>query len=73
MELYYKYIKKKRLVWRLGMNLLLIHKGKGDKIYEEHETSDSEFYSPSPIEDLVELSIYYMRKVLKTLWVKMHT
>lgn len=59
-ELVYKFIKnKKRIVYGgFAQNLLIKINNEDDQFYSELDTPDIEFYSPSPIEDIMELCDY---------------
>ena len=49
--------KKKRVVYGgTAYNTLIIQKSKSDAIYKENDCKDVEFYSPKPIEDIMELA-----------------
>jgi hypothetical protein len=56
-DLILNFIKKnKRKVYGgFAMNKLIVNKNKDDAIYKDFQTPDVDFYSPQPIEDLIQL------------------
>ena len=47
--------KKRKIYGGFGLNKLIINKDPKNQIYENEELSDIDFYSPEPINDLVQL------------------
>ena len=71
--------KKRKVYGGVALNSLLKSKNKDYAIYDENDTPDIEFYSPKPIDDLVELcdllnekgyKIFVVRAKYKFKWVK---
>lgn len=60
-----EFIKKnKRIIYGgAAYNALIIKKNEDDRIYSQHDRKDIEFYTPTPIEDMVNLcNLLYERK-----------
>jgi hypothetical protein len=47
--------KKRKIYGGYAMNQLIIDKSKEDGFYKDYQTPDIDFYSPTPIQDLIEL------------------
>ncbi len=64
-------MKKKRIVYGgTAYNTLIIQKSKKDAIYGQNECKDVEFYSPKPIEDIMELADILHEKNFKFVQVR---
>jgi len=63
--------KKKRIVYGgTAYNTLIIQKSKSDAIYKPNDCKDIEFYSPKPIEDIMELAYILHEKKFKYVQVR---
>ena len=63
--------KKKRIIYGgTAYNTLIIQKLKKDAIYKENDCKDIEFYSPKPIEDIMELADILHEKNFKYVQVR---
>jgi len=63
--------KKKRIIYGgTAYNTLIIQKSKKDAIYKENDCKDIEFYSPKPIEDIMELADILHEKNFKYVQVR---
>lgn len=65
-----KFIKEKKRIIYGGYAQHIYLKKKGDKIYEEYDTPDIEFYSYEPIKDLIEFADFLHKKGFKNINVK---
>lgn len=64
-------MKKKRIVYGgTAYNTLIIQKSKSDAIYKPSDCKDVEFYSPKPIEDIMELADILHEKNFKFVQVR---
>lgn len=64
-------MKKKRIIYGgTAYNTLIIQKSKSDAIYKSTDCKDVEFYSPKPIEDIMELADILNEKKFKFVQVR---
>src|SRR5438270_214111 len=57
--------KKRKIYGGTAQNMLIIAKNPSDAIYDENQIADIDFYSPEPINDLIELCNALYKKNFK--------